>query len=108
MPKGRPVKSEIRKNIIEILYFIKKGYGYDIYKIYKAVFPAVTMRSIYYHLKKGVDLEEIKVSEIKKEEGDYSWGKTVEKVYYGLGRNAKPSGDNRVKEYLDKKKGTKK
>ncbi len=104
MGKGRPVKSEIRKNIIEILFFIKKDYGYDIYKIYKAVYPPVTMRSIYYHLKKGVDLEEIKVSEIKKEEGDYSWGKEVEKIYYSLGKNAKPTGDKRVKEYLDRRK----
>ena len=53
MPKGRPVKSEIRQNIVEILYFMKQGYGYEIYKAYVKIFPKVTMRSIYYHLKKG-------------------------------------------------------
>jgi len=53
MPKGRPVKSEIRQNIVEILYFMKQGYGYEIYKVYVAIFPKVTMRSIYYHLRKG-------------------------------------------------------
>ena len=50
--KGRPVESAIRQRIIEILYFLKEGYGYDIYKIYRDIFPHVTMRSIYYHLNK--------------------------------------------------------
>ena len=65
MPKGRPVKSEIRQNIVEILYFMKQGYGYEIYKVYIAIFPKVTMRSIYYHLKKGTSLGEFKVSKIE-------------------------------------------
>ena len=52
--RGRPVKSAIRQNIIEILNFIKRGYGYEIYKIYV------------------------------------------------LGPNAKPKGDPRVKEALNK------
>ena len=47
MPRGRPIKSAIRQNVVEILYFLKKGYGYDIYKAYRDIFPAVTMRSIY-------------------------------------------------------------
>ena len=67
MPKGRPVKSEIRQNIVEILYFMKQGYGYEIYKAYIAIFPKVTMRSIYYHLKKGTSLGEFKVSKVEKE-----------------------------------------
>ena len=58
MEKGRPVKSEIRQNVVEILYFIKNSYGYGIYKVYTAIFPKVTLRSIYYHLRKGVDLGE--------------------------------------------------
>ena len=103
MPRGRPVKSEIRQNIIEIVYFLKKGYGYDIYRHYKEIFPAVTMRVIYYHLKKGVDVGEFKINQVIKEEGDFSWGSTVEKTYYELGENAKPIMDNRVKEYFDKK-----
>jgi len=104
MPKGRPVKSEIRQNIVEILYFMKEGYGYDIYRIYKALFPKVTMRSIYYHLKKGVSLGEFKVHKIQKEKGNYSWGGEVEKIYYALGEKANPSMNQRVKEYFDKKK----
>ena len=32
MARGRPVKSLIRQNVVEILYIMGKGYGYDIYK----------------------------------------------------------------------------
>lgn len=102
--RGRKPKSAIRQNIAEILFFLKKAYGYDIFRVYRAVFPLVTMRSIYYHLRKGSLLGEFKVSEIKKESGDFSWGREVEKVYYELGPNAKPVMDVRVKEHLEKQK----
>lgn len=98
MPRGRPVKSQIRQNIIEILFFTKESYAYEIYKLYLKAFPKVTMRSIYYHLRKGEKLGEFKISKIKSEKGKYSWGPTAEKVYYVLGPNAKPSGDLMVKE----------
>jgi len=101
MPKGRPVKSKIRQNIIEILYVIGKGYGYNIYKSYKSIFPSVTMRSIYYHLKKGLQLEEFTVNKIEKEKGDFSWGNEVEKIYYSLGPNANPAGNPEVRKMLD-------
>lgn len=103
MARGRPVKSQIRQNIIEILYFLKEGYGYDVYKIYIDIFPAVTMRSVYYHLNKGVKLKEFKINKVKVEKGDYSWGSSVEKIYYALGKNAKPKMDDRVKKYFGKK-----
>lgn len=103
MKKGRPVKSEIRQNIVEILFFMKEGYGYEIYKAYVAIFPKVTMRSIYYHLKKGISLNEFKVSKIEKEKGDYSWGGEAEKIYYGLGNNAKPVGNEKVKAHFEKR-----
>ena len=103
MPKGRPIKSEIRQNIVEILFFMKQGYGYNIYKAYIAIFPKVTMRSIYYHLKKGVSLEEFKVDKVEKEKGDYSWGGEAEKIYYALGDKAKPTANEKVKEYFEKK-----
>ena len=105
MARGRPVQSPIRQNIVELLYFLKRGYGYDVYKVYKSIFPAVTMRSIYYHLKKGVALGEFKVDKIEKEKGDFSWGSEVEKIYYALGPNAKATGSERVRKYLEKKKG---
>lgn len=81
-----------------------KGYGYEIYKAYKEIFPKATMRSIYYQLKKGVELGEIKVEKIQKEQGDYSWGAEAEKIYYALSDKAKPKMNESVKEYFDKKK----
>lgn len=105
--RGRPIGSQIRKNIIEILYFLGEGYAYDIYKMYKQIFPNVTMRSVYYHLKKGVSLGEIKVNKIVKEEGEFSWGSTVEKTYYALGEQANPAGLERVRDMLQEMKNNK-
>jgi hypothetical protein len=99
--RGRPVKSAIRQNIVEILFFLGRGYGYDIYKIYIALFPKVTLRSIYYHLRKGLDIGEFEIETIEKEKGDYSWGEMAEKIYYKLGNNADPKGNTKVKEYLN-------
>ena len=104
MPRGRPVKSKIRENIIEILYFLGEGYAYQIHKIYIDIFPAVTSRSIYYHLKKGSDLNEFKVKSIRKEKGNYSWGDKAEKIYYVLGPAASAKLHPAVKAYFDKKK----
>ncbi len=102
MPRGRPVKSQIRQHVVEILFFLGKAYGYDVYKVYKAVYPKVTLRSIYYHLHKGVQIGEFKVERIEREKGDYSWGSEAEKIYYTLGPNAKPTVDKSVKEHLDR------
>ena len=100
--KGRPARSVIRQNIIEILHFLGQGYGYQIAKIYKEIFPEVTQRSIYYHLRKGVQIEELEIHKIQEEKGDYSWGNIVEKIYYSLGKNAAPKGEKRVQGFLDK------
>jgi len=102
MKKGRPVKSQIRQNIIEILFYLGNGYGYEISKIYNEVFPPVTQRSIYYHLRKGTQTKEIEIHQIKEEKGDFSWGNTVEKIYYSLGESAKPKGESRIKKFLRK------
>tara|TARA_Y100000310_G_C20129445_1_gene555173 strand:- start:40 stop:381 length:342 start_codon:yes stop_codon:yes gene_type:complete len=98
--RGRPVQSKIRENIIEILFYLNKGYGYQIAKIYNEVFPEVTQRSIYYHLAKGVTTQEIKIHRIKREKGFFSWGNSVEKKYYTLGRSSSPKGNKRVEDYL--------
>ena len=90
--RGRPVVSVIRQNMVEILFKIGNAYGYGIYKTYIENYPKITLRSIYYHLKKGVDIGEFEVEKIEKEKGDYSWGETAEKIYYRLGKNAAPQG----------------
>lgn len=102
MTKGRPVTSVIRQNIVEILFYLHQGYGYQIAKIYNAVFPPVTQRSIYYHLKKGQSTKEIIVHKIEQEKGDFSWGPTVEKIYYSLGELAVPKGNDKIKQFLGK------
>ena len=104
MLRGRPIKSQIRQNLVELLYFLKEGYGYGLWKTYIEIFPRCTLRSIHYHLKKGLQTDEFKVKQIKQEKGNYSWGGTVEKTYYELGPQAKPTMKKEVKEFLEKKK----
>ena len=100
--RGRPPRSDIRDNIIEILYYLEKGYGYQLCKIYFEIFPKVTPRSIYYHLKKGVLTQEFEVEEVKTEHGEFSWGSSVEKIIYRLGPKALPKGNSRVKEVIER------
>lgn len=102
MGRGRPVKSEIRQKIAEILSVIGEGYGYEIAKKYLQVFPAVSQRVIYYHLRKGVELGEFKVSKVEKESGEYSWGGVAEKTYYSLGSKAEPRNDPKVRKRIEK------
>ena len=104
MPGGRPVKSPIRQNIVEILSYLGKGYGYEIHKIYQSIFPSCTREVIYYNLRKGVSLGEFEIEEIKQERGEYSWGTVVEKKYYRLGKKASPKGDERVNKYFESRK----
>ena len=101
--RGRPIGSSIRQSLVEILYFRGKAYGYELYKDYCAIFPKVTLRVIYYHLKKGVALGEFVLESVKLEKGDYSWGEAAEKKYYKPGPHAKPRADKRVKAYFAKK-----
>ncbi|MBI3033788.1 hypothetical protein HYY72_01380 [Candidatus Woesearchaeota archaeon] len=99
---ARPPKSQIRQNIVEILHFLRAGHGYGIFKIYREIYPKATMRSIYYHLKKGIDTGEFRVERIEKAKGEYSWGGEAEKTIYALGENAQPKADQRVREFLEK------
>ncbi len=89
--RGRPVKSSIRRNIVNILYVLGEATGYDIYKVYIKFFGKVTLRSIYYNLHKGVLLDLFVLKETKRELGDYSWGSSAEKIYYSIGKKAKIS-----------------
>lgn len=100
--RGRPVKSQIRQNIIEILAFLEKSHGYNIHKIYNEIFTPCTRENIYYNLRKGVLLGEFEM-EIVKEKGNYSWGETVEKKVYKNGPQAKPLGNQAVKMHFEKK-----
>lgn len=102
--RGRPVESEVRVNIINLIGAMGPMYGYKLYTHYKEIFPSVTMRLIYYHLQKGVKLGLFVQSKVEKEKGDYSWGPEAEKIYYDLGPKAKSKNDIRIKQYLEAKK----
>ena len=102
--RGRPVKSEVRQNIIEILNVTGPAYGYRIHKWYNELFPACTRENIYYNLRKGVKLDEFELTEVKMEKGEYSWGSVVEKKYYKIGPKAVPRNDSKVKDFFDKLK----
>ncbi len=99
---GRPLGSDIRDHIVEILFIRKCGYAYELAKIHNDIYRKVTPRTIYYHLTRGLLTEEFVIQEIREEIGEFSWGKSVEKIYYALGPSAKPQGDVQVKEYMDK------
>lgn len=99
---ARPAKSQVRQNIAAILHFMKRGYGYEIYKVYSLIFPKTTMRNVYYHLKKGVLIGEFKADSVERVKGEYSWGTEAEKTYYTLGPNAKPELSPRVKKHFEK------
>jgi len=100
--RGRPTRSVIRQNLIEILSFMGEAYGYQLYKTYREIFAPVTLRVIYYHLAKGKSIGEFEVAGIKKTAGSYSWGPEAERVFYKLGPNAKPTMPTEVKEYFEK------
>lgn len=104
MPRGRPVKSQIRQNIIEILYYLNKGYGYQISRLYNEIFSQVSQRSIYYHLRKGIKTGEIEIEKIREEKGEFSWGNVVEKVYYQIGKQAEVKGNKLVAAYFKRNK----
>jgi hypothetical protein len=89
---GRPIGSDVRQNMIEILFKHKELHGYELYKIYCDLFPKVSQRLIYYHLKRGVSLNEFRVVRVHKKEGNYSWGGSVENIIYSIGLSAKPIG----------------
>lgn len=101
MKRGRPIGSSVRQNLVEILFFKRFACGYELHKIYCDIFPKTSRENIYYNLRKGVSLDVFNV-ETKKVEGDFSWGRTAEKIFYSLGSEASVKGDPRVKLYFDK------
>lgn len=90
--RGRKPNSEIRDNIVELIYFFGEGYGYDLYKKYTKAYGKISMRSVYYHLTKGVDLGVFRIKNIESVEGNYSWGPKAQRVVFSLGGQAQPKG----------------
>lgn len=99
--KGRPPSSQIRENMIELLHCLGSAYGYQISKVYKQMFAPATRRVIYYHLRKGTELGVFEIDQVKREQGEFSWGTVAEKTYYKLGKSAQPRGDARIRQAVD-------
>ena len=99
--RGRPLHSDVRQNIIDILYLYKRLYGYQIYKIYMDLFPEITLRLVYYHVRKGTSTGEFSIKEIKKSSGNFSWGTTSENVLYELGPEAHPRINDQIKKHFE-------
>ncbi len=91
--RGRRPESQIRNNMVELLFKVGEAYGYALYKQYLKTFgQKVSIRSIYYHLNKGVELGEFAVSRVENIRGNFTWGEGVRRVVFKLGPNAKVSG----------------
>ncbi len=86
--RGRPVFSTIRQNLCDMLLILNSATGYELSKLYPTYFPKCTQRVIYYHLRKGVTLGIFSVQKISVDSGNYSWGPTSERIFYGLGPKA--------------------
>jgi DNA-binding PadR family transcriptional regulator len=82
--QGRPLGSNVRNNIITLLSTNGPMHGYELYRVYSELYPPVSMRLIYYHLKKGVLTGELVVHKIEKKKGEYSWGSEVQNIVYAV------------------------
>jgi hypothetical protein len=99
---GRKPKSQIRDDIVELLYFLKEAYGYDLYKKYCKVYDKkISMRSIYYHLNKGVELGVFNLKEVRDVKGEFSWGSGAKQVIFQLASGANPKALKEVEEKVN-------
>ena len=80
--RGRLPGSAIRDNMVEILAVIGQIHGYDLYKHFRKVYGNASLRSIYYHLKKGTELGVFESKGIERIEGNFSWGSGVERKVF--------------------------
>ena len=81
---GRPSYSIIRENIKKLLSQEGPQYGYMLFKQYQKQFGRVALRSIYYHLHKGLEKREFVIVKAEKTKGSFSWGRVSERTVYGL------------------------
>ena len=98
--RGRPKGSVIRDRMQEIVALLGVSYGYEIYKAYTAAFSKINIRSMYYHLSKGVELGEFVLAGAKKEQGAYTWGDRTTRMYYVLGPEGKQTESEELPEVL--------
>ena len=104
MGRGRPVGSDIRQRLIDILAVKGQAYGYELHKIYCELFPPCTREVVYYHMRTGVKLGQFVIDKVVDEKGEYSWGPTVQKTYYRIGPAAQPRQNEAIDRNLKARK----
>lgn len=92
--RGRPRKSLIRDRMQTIVDALGVTYGYEIYKVYQDTYTSVDLRSMYYHLKKGSELDEFEEVGVQEVKGDFTWGDVSMRKCYILGPNATQRADD--------------
>lgn len=100
MKRGRPSRSIVRDRLVEILFVKGEETAYNLYKDYINIFGKCSQRNIYYQLQKGVSLDLFQINDVVDEKGDFSWGDVARKVYYKLGKLAKPILSEEVTKYF--------
>ena len=97
MKRGRPWRSDVRKKIGRVLAGCGVGHGYKVFKIYRAAYGKTTLRNVYYHLQKGVELDEFLEVGVELKNGNYTWGKNAQRKLYINGPDSEKKSDDRVK-----------
>lgn len=98
---ARPRNSIIRKRLIDILFYLGKAHGYELWKVYTSIYSNISNRIVYYHLKVGCNFEEFNLEEVNIKNGDFSWGNSAKELIYSLGKNAKPNPNEDLKEKIE-------
>lgn len=78
------------------------SYGYEIYRVYNEFFEPISLRSMYYHLKRGVQLDEFKEVAVKETKGSYTWGDISIRKYYILGTAAQHHTNEDLEELIER------
>ena len=86
--RGRPVKSVVRERMEQIVDALGVTYGYEVFKVYTDAFAPIDLRSMYYHLNKGLGLGVFELVGVRSEKGNFTWGDVSVRRYYILGPSA--------------------
>lgn len=102
MGRGRPIKSAVRNRMQMIVDALGVTYGYEIHKAYEEIFEPIELRSMYYHLKKGVQLNDFEEIGVEKVKGPFTWGDVSIRKYYILGPEAGNRATEEVRKVIEK------
>ncbi|MFO7872169.1 MAG: hypothetical protein R6U26_00830 [Candidatus Undinarchaeales archaeon] len=101
MGRGRPPNSPVRDRMQMIVDALGVTYGYEIHKAYEEIFEPIELRSMYYHLKKGVELNQFEEVGVEKVKGPFTWGDVSIRKYYILGPEAEKRATAEVQKVIE-------